>query len=291
MRTTNSLKQWALDPVLLIGVAASVAVSVLLYQQSNDAKFGFLVGLGMTVVTIEIQIALGEKDRLNCEMLYGKITAAIERGSWLSSDVRDLLGYMEGAEGRFRNSPVAVTCKTVISRLVADMAQLSEGRIRLVYLDKEFAVNVTGEVRHSIRAMTVETAAPGFWLTPIGRQYLRLQAEAVRRGVVIERIFVYQEWSPELDTIAREQAEAGIRVYKADGRRLRPDLRTNLAVWDDVCGFETEVNASGDVIAHRLTIVDYEVQELTRRFQNVWAVRECIDPHTESIDSQAAGAS
>jgi hypothetical protein len=273
---TERLRRLLLDPVLLIGALISIVTPLIFYQRGADGEFSILVGLVLFAITLLLQVTLTDRDRLDRQTLYGRTVAAFESTSWLSSDVRRILGFMEGAEERFRNSPIDVVCRSLFGRVAADFAQLSEGHVKLPAREKTFAVEVCRQMRHHLRALTIEPGNPLFWLSPVGRQYFDAQREAVGRGVRIDRLIVYEEWFPDLAEIAREQQDVGIHVFRVQASKLTSDLQVNTGIWDDICGFETEVNASGEPIWHRFTIVDYEVAELINRFEAVWAMREEI---------------
>ncbi|GAB3425270.1 hypothetical protein [Flindersiella endophytica] len=284
----DRLRRVFLDPVLLIGALISIVTPLVFYQRGAESEFSVLVGLLLFATTLLLQLILTDHERLDRQTLYGRTVAAFESTSWLSADVRRILGFMEGAERRFRDSPIDVVCRNTFARVASDVAQLSEGHIKLPAHEKGFAIEVCGQMRHHLRALTIETVRPHFWLTPVGRQYFDAQREAVARGVRIDRVIVYEDWHPELDAIANEQRSVGIHVYRVKASLLTSDLQVNTGIWDEVCGFETEVNAGGEPVFHRFTIRDYEVAALIRRFDSVWAMREQI-PEPGSETPPAAG--
>ncbi|MCW6003066.1 hypothetical protein K1W54_00485 [Micromonospora sp. CPCC 205371] len=274
MDTSQRLKQWLLDPVLVIGSLISVGAGLALYA-SDQGEFSLLVGLLLLVITLQIQSALDSKGRVHKDTLYGQTVAAFEEHSWLSSDVRRMLRLMPAAAQRFGNTPFQATCRVVFERARADFGQLAEGRIMLPYhRNKDFAAGTMRDARRTLQSVTVEGPDPVFWRSPTGRQYLEAQKAAVARGVRIDRVIVYRAWSPKLDAVAREQVAAGMNVYRVEASRLSSDLRVSQAVWDGVAGFVTEVNAAGEPISYRFTIVEDDVAEILERFRNVWALRE-----------------
>lgn len=273
----SRFKQWLLDPILIIGAVTSVIAPVVLYQRGSGADFSLLVGLIIFVVTLQLQLILTDKDRLNRETLYGKIAAALESTPNSAADARTILDSMERAEQRFHRSPVQDTYRFVLRRISGELAELSEGWMSLPPSEKRLILGITQRARHFLHAVTVEGPNPAFWNSGTGRLYVEAQRDAIGRGVEIKRVVVFSDWSPQLDQLAQEQRKMGVQIYRVNVQLLTdPHDRVNIAVWDNFCGFETTSTPDGDTIANRFTIREAEIDRLAETFERVWAVREEI---------------
>lgn len=61
---------------------------------------------------------------------------------------------------------------------------------------------------------------------------------AIKRGVHVQRIFIYDQWTDDLDSLARKQVSAGVDVRRLDIRKLSPQYHIDMVIWDDSCGYQ-----------------------------------------------------
>jgi hypothetical protein len=121
----------------------------------------------------------------------------------------------------------------------------------------------------------------GFWLTDLGGRYLDLQRSALRRGVSIRRIFIYDSpdliTSDELTRILAMQHSAGVEVRLLGGGPLPPSgAIADFVIFDEEISYDTTpVTRGGGAAAPwllntRLVFNEEIVRNRTIRFQELW---------------------
>jgi hypothetical protein len=126
-------------------------------------------------------------------------------------------------------------------RRVADLADLFEELVdcRVTFpagssdIDRYLVEHLVPETKGSIDATSVQAVDEAFWSSQAGKRYFASLCEALRRGVSVRRIFVYDDWE-RLAGIAHEQQRQGIdarRVKRLD--ILEPHKRRDFIVFRD----------------------------------------------------------
>lgn len=134
----------------------------------------------------------------------------------------------------------------------------------------------------------------GFWESDLGQRYLELQAEAVRRGVKVRRVFILEDAKVTEDVAYHAMCERQ-RRYGFELRYLVPDmLSANLRnKLDDFITFDNEISyevvaslAPGDtrpvISSTHLVLNRMLVAKRVRQFAEIWdAALPCADPDEE----------
>jgi len=117
--------------------------------------------------------------------------------------------------------------------------------------DQELLLGLTRCVKHTIDATSLPEVDASdhrfgnFWLSRLGRRYLDLQADAIKRGVQIRRVFLVDPGAvlgnPDLQEICHMQAEVGIDVRLLYPAAVPPLIKGNLfdfILFDNVLSYE-----------------------------------------------------
>jgi hypothetical protein len=114
-----------------------------------------------------------------------------------------------------------------------------------------------------------------WWLDPASsRTYWRLNLDALRRGIAIKRIFIYEEWTPALDALARFQHERGVCVLRVSEDQLPSSLRLNTIIWDGNCGYEPVYSPSGERIGSSFTFASQDLAVMHDKFKLIESCSE-----------------
>jgi hypothetical protein len=160
--------------------------------------------------------------------------------------------------------------------------------------DRELLLALARECSSSILATAWATASghgvgfeSGFWLNDLGGRYLALQRDAVRRGVTIKRLFIYD--TPELigsaasDEILALHRDAGVEVRTMSGGLVSPDgAVADFIVFDEQISYETVPVGQADggpgpwLLTTRLVMDEGTVRDRLNRYNELW--EQAVEP-------------
>ncbi|MCG5216286.1 hypothetical protein [Streptosporangium sp. KLBMP 9127] len=260
----------ALDPVLIIGTSLSIVLAVIFYVREDAAQaLGTVAGLIGGVITLQIQTLLREQRRIDHETRVGAMVATIEKIAWLSDLMEPMLRAAKHVEREFKDTPAEAACRAAFEECLRTLADLERGHFRAPYGDNSVFHGLITNSRRSMCVTSVPSVDLDWWLEPVGRQYWQAQVDALKRGIEIRRVFIYQEWSDALDALAREQVAAGVKVRRVHIDRLPPHMRVITGVWDDSCGHELSYTAGGEAVHDTFTVSPPDLERLMRQFEMI----------------------
>ncbi|GAA3397590.1 hypothetical protein [Cryptosporangium minutisporangium] len=154
--------------------------------------------------------------------------------------------------------------------------------------DRELLLALTRRATKSILATSWATVSThglgfeaGFWMNDLGGRYLDLQRTAIRRGVTIKRLFIYE--TPDLinsdvhKRIIAMHFNAGIEVKVLGAGPIPPDGSiSDFVLFDDEVSYDTtpvtrgEASSAPWLLTTRLVLSDEVVHDRIVRFQGLW---------------------
>jgi hypothetical protein len=163
--------------------------------------------------------------------------------------------------------------------------------------DREWLLGLTNEAGTSISATslaTVDAGGKGFegglWMNDLGNRYLDLQRTAVRRGVKIRRIFVFDRAEfvddPDFVRIRNLQRDAGVHIRILDNSMVPQHLQGlifDFVLFDDVVSYETTpatqmvAAVKPAIVTTRLILDGSRVARRVGRFEELWAAAHDSD--------------
>jgi hypothetical protein len=182
-----------------------------------------------------------------------------------------------------------------IERLSTLMKSLSAGdEVFYDGEDREWLLGLASHVSGSIMATslaTVDAGGKGFegglWMNDLGGRYLQIQRAAVRRGVRIRRIFVFDkpEFAADVDfiRIRHLQRDAGVEVRVLDNSMVPEHLKSiifDFVLFDEVISYETtpatrmEAAVKPAIVTTRLILNEERVKTLGLRFEELWSAAQ-----------------
>lgn len=154
--------------------------------------------------------------------------------------------------------------------------------------DRDWLLGLTMQSRHTIDAISLSTAHAdgegfdkGLWISDLGQRYLALQRDAMRRDVVIRRVFVIDQSGQAnqdgLLRICRQQKELGICVRVVDQSAI-PDAAKSptfdFIVFDGVISYEVSPaphDMKSTTYKTHLILQSERVEERMRQYENLWS--------------------
>ncbi|WP_305785498.1 DUF6879 family protein [Symbioplanes lichenis] len=280
------------DQLIITVVAGGVALLVqylLEVAESERAGRAEIAGLGDTVrrgfaSVNEATELVAEIGRSAVD--HDVLEALLHRAARITGDASPLVRLVAGSETR--------RLTETLQALAAGQEVFYDGE------DREFLLTLARGTTRSLDAICWamnaqgEGSGTGFWLSDLGARYLDLQRAAVRRGVVVRRIFIVESAGltpgTELSRIVAMQRSAGIQVRLLD----RPEEAaqdggvSDYLVFDGELGYVStpvtrrEVSAAPWQLTTRLLLDARIVGNREHRFAELWESAQAV-PSTSSI--------
>jgi hypothetical protein len=264
--------------VLWAGALLSVSLGVVFYLQTDLqpalATFAALLGL---VITLQIEVLLRKRDEALGATRQQRLMSRIEASPWLPETLDEMLKALASLEHSYRGGVVAELARDSLDTALETLRGLSRGRVEASIEDNSLIFELTREAAHTIRAISVESVDLDWWHSPAGQRYWDLNVEARVRSVDVERIFVYRTWTKRHDDLASKQCAVGIRVLRVQQEQLPAPLRVDMIVWDSLCGWVAQVNATGDAVTNSYR---FEARDVNRMQERYVEVRSAAKPWT-----------
>jgi hypothetical protein len=295
MATTRRLKRKeqesevsATNPIVVAGVSVSVVLGAASYFLTDRGfALALIVSLTGVVLTTQLEVITRLERRHHREDTHSHLMAALDEVPWLSpvmKEMADAMCTMSSAENLRRLVHIARSC---IDECSTDLQELKLGQYRVRAEDCEVLFEQTARADHTIHATSVTYLDLAWWSADVGRKYWDANIAAMKRGVEIERVFIYETWVPELERLASEHADAGVRVYVVCKDNLPDDLRIDMIVWDDAFLYEIELNSDGVEIFNRFSVNKTEVERRARQFAVIRSRARIISPGAAATDTTA----
>jgi hypothetical protein len=272
---------------------AQFLVDVEQRQESVEHRLGALERSNATVAQQVNETVRREVSRLHDNgRLLDRLAVAPLKADTLLELLR-LSAYLpQHAPGLARD-----VAQAQIDTAVSFLEQLSHGgEVSYDGEDRDWLLTLTSHAQHTISATSAVIRAAtdgpgvvdgGLWSSELGHRYLDAQREAVRRGVVIRRIFVLERSTlagdPGVRKMCDQQCSAGITVRILDASALTPArtlLMPDLAIFDDEVCYELTIGprlGAADTpyfVKTLLLVRPQAVQNRIQRFDDCWKLSQ-----------------
>jgi hypothetical protein len=245
---------------------------------------------------------LDEMERQNVSQLVSSLRILLSAPSmgWVlrARDRRQLTRLIEHST-RIESdaSPlVHAFAQSLINQVSQFLKELSEGGV-ISYdgEDRDWVLGLTMQSLNNIDAISLSTMRAdgkdfdgGLWTSDFGLRYLELQRDAMRRGVVIRRVFITDQSAllgdqDNLPCVCRHQKDLGIHVKVLDQSAI-PDaiksLMFDFVVFDSVASYEAlpaSRHTKSTTVKTRLALQPDRVEERMRQFEDLWSAGREID--------------
>ncbi|HET7017779.1 MAG TPA: hypothetical protein VFI65_27905 [Streptosporangiaceae bacterium] len=236
---------------------------------------------GLTKLDKSIELAdLAERSALGTELL----TEFMDVAGKTDENVNPLLLRMAQRE---------------IKRVTHFVQELPGGR-EIAYdgEDREWLLGLTQDTERSVDAISLSTVDAGMrgfdgglWTSDLGTRYLELQREAVARGIIIRRIFVFESNDLVGDetflNITKIQRDVGVDVRMLDHQLIPEWIRSmifDFIIFDGTVSYETtpattfNAGTRPAIVRTLLAPMADRLDELQSRFEQLW---DAADPERQ----------
>jgi hypothetical protein len=261
----------AMSPVL-IGIVVSAGLATLLaLVTSTTVLLGVCAALLGTLLGVVYDLHRRFERRVEAEDHRSALLAALDDAPWLLKELREIATNAKGALAEGRNRQLFEDLmREKVGETKAYMQDLKRGHIRVPAGDLTPMSNQIDLVKETVLATTIPEIDNGWWLSPAGRDYLRRNHEAIKRGVIIQRIVLWDEVSQALAQVVAEQKAAEVEVFFAQRSKV-PDkkLRTNMAIYDSQSYNDVVFNSDGDGIYFEFYLDPRDAKQAVARFEQL----------------------
>jgi hypothetical protein len=147
--------------------------------------------------------------------------------------------------------------------------------------DHYWLLALAGSVRSTIRATSLASVDnAGFWMSDLGQLYLELQAEASRRSVKIQRIFILDRaelaQDPDFGRICQWQVDHNIDVRMLDPKEIPNPWKLDFILFDESISYETTpvvqftTVTRPSITSTKLVLDQTKVRTRINRFNELW---------------------
>ena len=266
------------NPVLIIGALLAVATGLASYYLTDFKQvLGFVAGLQVTVIALQVESLLRDRRNEAVVTRQHRMVKNIEAVPWMPDVVSRMAESTTAVQNRFPNTAVSAAARRLFEDCATELRHLELGHLWFDYEEIGMLLDQAAQAQTRIRATSLQEIDLEWWLSPLGRKYWQVLLEAMARGVICERIFIYSEWTPALDRLAREQATAGVRVLRVHRSDLPARLRIDIIVWDQQCALGTKQNDRGEGQRTVFTLQPEEVNRMADLYDSIY---NCADEWT-----------
>jgi len=255
---------------LFIGIALSVGLATALaLVTSTTVLLGLCAGLLGTVLTLVYDLIHRFEQRIEVEDQRSVLMAAVDDTPWLLTELRDIAASAKNVLARDRSAPLFVDLmRADLSDTRAFLQDLSRGQIRVPTGDVTPMSKQIDLVVKSVFATTIPERDNEWWLSEAGRDYLDRSRRAIQgRAVDVERVILWEKGSPQLAQVIREQLAAGVKLLFARRSELPDELKTSMAIYDEIIYHDIVFNADGDHLYYEYYLDAGDVQRAVARFK------------------------
>ncbi len=234
---------------VVLGVAITVAVAVLVYVVTDEHFLleivAVLIGI---VIALQIEMLARIERRASREDRYSRVMAAAESVPWLAPALEEIAEATSRVASHQELRPLLDVAEKEVERSKENLATLRHGKYRADAADTTILFEETDRAERRMLATFLQRFDLEWWSSELGRDYWAVNRRAFERGVEIQRIFIYDDWTPELERIVQAQSQAGIDVMVVEREALPRDCRLAMVIWDDRLVYQGELNSDGETI-------------------------------------------
>jgi hypothetical protein len=290
---------------LLLGLITIVSAHVSGMNRQDSLQLGALViGIFMLVmflIDFEVRLLnLGEGldrglTKLDNSIELASLAERSALGTELLTEFMDVAGKTDANV----NPLLLRMAQREIKRVTHFVQELPGGR-EIAYdgEDREWLLGLTQDTERSVDAISLSTVDAGMrgfdgcmWTSDLGTRYLELQREAVARGIIIRRIFVFESNDLVGDetflNITKIQRDVGVDVRMLDHQLIPEWIRSmifDFIIFDGAVSYETtpattfNAGTRPAIVRTLLAPMTDRLDELQSRFEQLW---DAADPERQ----------
>jgi hypothetical protein len=265
-----------LNPVIIIGAVLAVCSGLVSYFASNEnVALGVVIGLQVQLLAVAVEMLLTQKSAELAAGRLAKLVAGAESVEWLPAVLERICQHAITVDSQYRNTIAPEAAKRLLGATDRELRELAGGVLYVDCYDPSLKLQLLRAPASILRTMSVQSHDLRWHLSDVGRNYWKAQQDALARGWKIRRVFVYDDWTAELDDLAQEQKQAGVEVLRIGHASLPAELRTlDVTVWGDRHAFEHRKMELGNTTVDKFTVDPSDIARYLALFDILEATAE-----------------
>lgn len=270
---TRRLATW-LDPILVTGIAVSIVVALTMVLLGNDTVSSLIVGLLVSIVTILLDI-IARIERVNDSIFQSADLSHLLSSPYLKDRIRAIAEYFARIR-QYHFDHYDWLATVYIEQCESRLRDLANGSIEVTAKgSEEYGFSAVEKAKHSLKATHLGSMA--YWETQTGRRFLDANAQAIRRGIKITRVFAFSEAEVgKCEGLLAEQAAAGINVWVVGESKVSSEYM----IVDDTVLLEWRTSTTGDYLSERITVDSGTVRWRMADFQHLLSIAQRLSTHS-----------
>lgn len=233
----------------------------------DAVTFGLVVGLQSEILVLLLELLLTVHRRHVALGRAGALVTRVEQVPGLMARLDDVTERLQRIGAGFRDTVLPGEAERLLDRFQRHLQELSDGHVFHKAYDVTLKMRLLSAPAGSLRTTSLQSPDLELHLSEVGRSYWRAQEDALRRGWLIERTFIYDEWTDALDDLARAQAASGVVVRRVERRCVPEPLRGDFSIWSDRYSYQQWARRTDDLFEDRFSAAPLDL----RRRQEMWA--------------------
>ncbi|MCI5162491.1 MAG: hypothetical protein D3917_10850 [Candidatus Electrothrix sp. AX5] len=259
-----------IDPILLGGVIGSLIISAWLwFLKITSPEISTIIALLGIIITLQIDLGGRiEKNRVK-GIDRDALLNDIESLPWLETMMFDIVKSCKNIFNSPSRQYFYSQTKQQLELCKNHVQEIERGYLKTDYNDVLPLINAIASTKSILRTISVATLDVEFWNSAPGKKLWEANKSAIKRKVVIERIFVIPALSEEIDLIIKKHHNAGVTCYIINEENLNPSAIMDLIIFDDAMSYEAILNAKGYPVENLLSTENIGIKNKIENFSRI----------------------
>jgi hypothetical protein len=273
--------------VLLGGTILAIVAGLLSYiGAGKDIVLSTVVGLQVEAMTLLVETLLTISRRQQLAGRAARLMERLEAIPELEIQFDEMSKHLFSIRERYKGTIAPAEAFRLISECQSQIRDLSIGHLFRDSYDPTLKMQLLSQKPGILRTTSLQTHDLAWQRSEVGRAYWQAQLEAMGRGWTIERIFIYQDWSQELNDLAIEQLNKGVRIYRIAQKNVPHEVRVDFSIWNDDHVYQQWIRRVEGLLEDRFTVEQGDVI----KYLHMWArLHSLAEKCTEEMLSSPLG--
>ena len=225
----------AFNSFTIVGTVTSTLIGVLFHVAAgSDPDVSFLVGLVFAILTFQIDLVERFKRRDSDEHTALTRYDKVWRASPFSHELTVIIDHCHDIGITARSESMLLSyAQQKLGDVSEELCKIAGGRIELDYWNSDLLIAAVLDAKFEILAVSPQVVNEGWWNSREGTVYMDAHVQALKKGVRITRVFLFDDAECLNSEIMSRQANAGIEVLHANGSSLPSELKGAFVIFDD----------------------------------------------------------
>jgi hypothetical protein len=264
-----------LDPVIIIGVLFSIGLSIVLYFVGVDTITSVIIGLSGTTISLLLDLLARGKQLEKLVLETFGLSSDLNADSWAKERLVEIIQSWKKILEADYHPLLLQIAKLRTQDARDDLVAIASGEIVTDATENRLLAVVVEEAKSSVKAASMVSL--DFYNSSAGQKYLKINYEAVKRGVNLTRIFIVDELTTEKAHLMNEMVKNGIDVWSVMENLVPDELISAFVISDDYLVWTTEFTPDMQFREHHISIKSEDVLRNSNKFDNLkWLAEKYV---------------